>query len=252
MFYKSRIAVSLVLSAGLVLSSSAQSAYTWYKSSTGNNVYPSTYSTANVVLGGNTAYNSSTKLTIKGFTGTNGLVFQGSSNTISIGDQITLGSPGGSSNIGPTSYVVSSSSGRTTLSNQSLLFEYSQNTKIANNGASYFMGGNVGIGTSTPAYKLDVVGDIKVSGKIVMNNNWTIEAPDYVFNKDYKLPELDKVEAFIKTNSHLPEVPSAKEMKKNGVDVAQLNMALLKKVEELTLYVIEQNKKINELESKIK
>jgi hypothetical protein len=130
--------------------------------------------------------------------------------------------------------------------------------RVANNG-------NVGIGTglSAPSAKLQVAGDakigtlevendVKIGGKIILNNNWTIEAPDYVFAKDYNLRSLNDVESFIKENSHLPEIPSAKEMKENGLDVAQLNMALLKKVEELTLYVIEQDKKICKMEAKIK
>jgi hypothetical protein len=92
--------------------------------------------------------------------------------------------------------------------------------------------------------------DLQVNGKIKINNNWSIETPDYVFAKDYKLRDLGEVDKYIEKNKHLPEVPSAEEMKKSGVDLAQMNMTLLKKVEELTLYVIAQNKKIKEVEAK--
>jgi hypothetical protein len=106
----------------------------------------------------------------------------------------------------------------------------------------------------------DFYGDLRTSGTLTANavtttsvkiNNWTIEAPDYVFDKDYKLRPLSAVEKFIAQNNHLPGIASAKEMKQKGVDLAKMNMDLLKKVEELTLYVITQNKKIENLEKKI-
>jgi hypothetical protein len=81
--------------------------------------------------------------------------------------------------------------------------------------------------------------------------NWTMKAPDYVFEKGYKLPSLKDVEKHIADKKHLPDVPSAAEMKKDGVDLAQLNMTLLKKVEELTLYVIDQNKMMEKQNKKI-
>ncbi len=104
--------------------------------------------------------------------------------------------------------------------------------------------GKVGIGTSNPDMKLTVKGNIHAEEvKIDLN----IPAPDYVFNDDYDLRTLTEVERFIKINSHLPEIPSAKEFKKNGVMLAETNMNLLKKIEELTLYTIQQHKDINVL-----
>ena len=113
--------------------------------------------------------------------------------------------------------------------------------------------GNVGIGVlNVPtAYKLAVGGAIlaeKISVRLRDGQgNWLV--PDYVFKKDYKLPLLKDVETYVNANSHLPEVPSEKEINRDGIDVAQMNLLLLKKVEELTLYLIEQNKKI-ELQAK--
>jgi hypothetical protein len=70
--------------------------------------------------------------------------------------------------------------------------------------------------------------------------NWSW--PDYVFKKDYKLLPLNELELFIKKNNHLPEVPSEAEVKKDGLDVAEMDAKLLKKIEELTLYMIELKK----------
>jgi hypothetical protein len=111
------------------------------------------------------------------------------------------------------------------------------------------LGSSVGIGQDPGTEALEVSGNIKCNS--VKINNWSIEAPDYVFEKDYKLPSLKTVEKHIVAEKHLPGVPSASDMKKNGVDLSQMNMTLLQKVEELTLYVIEQNKKIEALEKKI-
>lgn len=101
------------------------------------------------------------------------------------------------------------------------------------------MYGNVGIGTSSPNNKLDVNGTIH-SREVNVDLNFP--APDYVFASGYKLRSLDEVEKYVKENSHLPEIPSAKEFEQNGIHLAEMNMALLKKVEELTLYMIEMKK----------
>ena len=78
--------------------------------------------------------------------------------------------------------------------------------------------------------------------------NW----PDYVFEREYKLRSLSSLEAFIKANKHLPDLPSADEVGKDGVDIGETQAALLKKVEELTMYVIEQGKKQEKLSTEIK
>ncbi|WP_413667271.1 hypothetical protein ACEN9X_22550 [Mucilaginibacter sp. Mucisp86] len=76
-------------------------------------------------------------------------------------------------------------------------------------------------------------------------------APDYVFKKDYKLPRLNDVKQYIDQNQHLPEIPSARQMEKDGMNVGEMNKLLLKKVEELTLYMIEKDKQINELQKRV-
>jgi hypothetical protein len=74
---------------------------------------------------------------------------------------------------------------------------------------------------------------------------------DFVFEENYSLKKLEDVEAFIKTHKHLPEVAPACDMQNNGVEVGKLNTQLLQKVEELTLYLIEANKRIKNLEEKV-
>jgi len=102
--------------------------------------------------------------------------------------------------------------------------------------------GNVAIGTADgKGYKLAVNGSAVFTKAVVAaNSNW----PDYVFNADYVLPSLKEVEQFIKANKHLPGVTSARDVNKNGIDLGENQTVLLQKTEELTLYVIEQNKQL--------
>jgi hypothetical protein len=120
----------------------------------------------------------------------------------------------------------------------------------ANNGVMNIYGdGAVGIGTTTPGnFKLAVNGKIWGTEVQVALTN---PGPDYVFEKSYTLPTLEEVKSYIDQNKHLPEVPSAKEMEANGVNVGEMNMLLLKKIEELTLYVIEIKKENEKLKSEV-
>jgi hypothetical protein len=98
--------------------------------------------------------------------------------------------------------------------------------------------GDVGIGTSTPNAKLAVNGKIRAQEIKVETANW----PDYVFTKGYHLPSLEETEQHIKEKGHLPGIPSAEEVKANGVDLGEMNAKLLQKIEELTLLLIEKDK----------
>jgi hypothetical protein len=124
---------------------------------------------------------------------------------------------------------------------------YGQGIKIGTAGAPDGLTLSEGTGNVTITK-----GDLILSqGKINIKNSWTIEAPDYVFAKGYKLPSLQEVEKKINEEQHLPGIPSAAEIKEKGVELTEMNMKLLRKMEEMTLYVIDQNKKIEELEKKV-
>lgn len=108
--------------------------------------------------------------------------------------------------------------------------------------------GDVSIGTSnTMGYKFSVNGNIRAKEIKIETENW----PDYVFEPSYQLHDLNALEKFIKTNKHLPEVPSAKEVENNGVNLGEMNAILLKKIEELTLHVIELNNTVQRQQKKL-
>jgi hypothetical protein len=133
--------------------------------------------------------------------------------------------------------------------------------------------GRVGINTDNPTAQLTVNGNMVIGDPSVVcipNSNYKLFVQtgilteklrvaincsaswsDYVFQKSYRADKLDDVERYIEKNKHLPDIPSADEVVKNGVDVGEMTSKLLAKVEELTLYAIEQNKKIEKLQKKI-
>lgn len=108
--------------------------------------------------------------------------------------------------------------------------------------------GTVGIGTTnTRGYKLAVNGNIRAKEIVVEASPW----PDYVFKKEYKLPKLEEVAEFIENEGHLPNIPSEEEVAENGIQLGEINTKLLEKIEELTLYTIQQDKEIKELRNQL-
>lgn len=129
--------------------------------------------------------------------------------------------------------------------------------ETSDNGGYFFRGrsfyvndGNVGIGTNdTKGYKLAVNGHaIFTKVKVKAFNTW----PDYVFDTAYQLPPLQSIASFIKLHRHLPDVPSAQQVADEGIDLGDNQAVLLKKIEELTLYLIEQDKQLQALKEEVR
>jgi hypothetical protein len=103
--------------------------------------------------------------------------------------------------------------------------------------------GRLGIGTNNPAYTLSVNGTIQ-SKEVRVETGWS----DYVFEKDYQLRSLDNVAKYIAQNKHLPGIPSAEEIRKNGLAVGEVQTKMMEKIEELTLYLIDLSERFKALE----
>lgn len=125
----------------------------------------------------------------------------------------------------------------------------SENIILASEGVSYFKNA-IKIGTSG----IDLTGAMLTVNGIIHAKEVDVDVnipADYVFKSDYKLMPLNEVEKYVKINSHLPEIPSAEEITKDGLKMGEMQNKLLQKVEELTLYMIEQQKTINQQSAKI-
>ncbi len=107
--------------------------------------------------------------------------------------------------------------------------------------------GNIGVGTNNVGdYRLAVNGKIRAT-EIKVETGWA----DFVFEDDYNLMEIEELESYINTNKHLPDIPTTKEAENEGINVGEMNAKFLQKIEELTLYVIQQNKKIEDLQEQV-
>lgn len=138
----------------------------------------------------------------------------------------------------------------TTNWNSPDVFSITLNDQANHHSLKVYNTGKVTIGTpkydNDANYRLYVKDGIKterVKVEVASTNGWA----DYVFKDDYYLLPLNELETFIKKNKHLPEVPSEEEVLKNGIELKEMNILLLKKIEELTLYTIQQQKLIDDM-----
>jgi hypothetical protein len=104
----------------------------------------------------------------------------------------------------------------------------------------------IGIGTDNPQYKLDVNGTMRAK-EIIVETGWA----DFVFSGEYKLPGLNEVKSYITKKKHLSGIPTENEIKEKGVNVGDMQVKLLQKIEELTLYTIQQQETIDMLKAKV-
>jgi hypothetical protein len=140
-----------------------------------------------------------------------------------------------------------------------ILIVFTANAQRNNLKNIYSKNNNIGIGTNNPDQLLTVKGKIHTQ-EVIVDLKGAI-APDYVFetyykgtselNPDYNFLTLKEIETFIKENNHLPKVPSAEEIEENGLSLKEMNLLLLEKIEELTLFTIQQQKDIDLLKEKI-
>ncbi len=175
---------------------------------------------------------------------------------------VVIAKGGGSVAIGREIAIAALDVEKSALGNATAVFRGSQNACIINAISSedtYIRGGkstsnviiadlgaSVGIGTATPdaAFKLSVNGVIR-SKEVIVQSGWA----DYVFDKNYPLTPLNEVEDFINEHRHLANIPSADEIEKNGLQVGDVQKKMMAKIEELTLYIIALEKKVNNLEA---
>ncbi|WP_420385807.1 tail fiber protein [Roseivirga sp.] len=125
-----------------------------------------------------------------------------------------------------------------------------------------FLNGNVGIGVGNVSHKLEVAGTGMFHSKLIVDDTLSAKkvvvsaspgsVPDYVFSNDYQLLALSELATYIKKNSHLPNIPAATEIERLGQNLGELQLKLLEKIEELTLYTLEQERELNELKGKYK
>jgi hypothetical protein len=191
--------------------------------------------------------NPNNKLEITGATGSSGLRFTNlnaaSATTLSTGGKVLSVDANGDI------ILVKDSVGTTGVSNT--VWTQIANNRIQNSNTGAVVIGGLNTAALPGNYKLYVKDGI-LTEEVKIAAEGSLDWADYVFAKDYKLRSLAEVESYVKSNKHLPGVPSAEEVSKNGINVAKMEAKLLEKIEELTLYMIDLKKENNNLKGRLR
>ncbi len=194
-----------------------------------------------------------------GFTGTATLFLQNNGGALSIGAPTTINSDAEALKINGTGPYMTFNTGGVfealigVLNNDLRMDAGNGNISAVAQNIKLLPSGQVSIGVSVAAasgYKLTVDGkvlceELKVK---LRSSGW----PDYVFAKNYNLPSLSELEKYIQDNKHLPNIPSAAEVDANGIEVGDMQKRMMEKIEELTLYIIQLQKQVDELKKTTK
>ncbi len=239
-------ATNLVLDAGV---NAATNVYTWLQSRNQSD-YSANYTLALNPNGGNVGIGTTTPQAILSTAGgasganTTGLFLQNSGGTVA-NTAVSLDFAVTTSLTGPVAIgrISSIRTNRAVSGDADIAFSTFSNSVLGER-MRITDNGSLCIGTANPnGYKLAVNGSVVATAVTVKAyTSW----PDYVFTPSYQLPSLTDIKTYIDQNQHLPEMPSAADVEKNGLNLGEVNTLLTKKVEELTLYLIEKDKEIKE------
>jgi len=185
-----------------------------------------------------------------GYTGTSTLYLQNSGGEIFTAARTTIDKSGEALRLtGSTPYINFTNNGSSVngfiSQTSSSLFIGENNGKIQIDGTQVAIGG---ISNAVPAYKLTVTGKVICEEvRVKLSSAW----PDYVFDDAHQLLPIEKLSQFIQTNRHLPNIPSAESIEKEGMELGDMQKRMMEKIEELTLYIIQQQKEIELLKSQM-
>lgn len=211
--------------------------------------YANTTGHNNVNIGVHAGY-----LNVTGSSNVNIGTWAGNQNTNGV-DNTIVGTMAGFNNLGSRNVFIGHDSGKQELGSDKLYIDNSDTSSPLIHGDfntdEVAINGKLGIGTNSfidgaDIYSLSVNGKVRAHS-VKVYTDWA----DYVFEDTYTLSSLNEVEQHIKDKGHLKDIPSAKEVEENGIELGEMNKLLLQKIEELTLYLIAQDKEIKDLKNKI-
>ncbi len=211
--------------------------------------YVNTTGSNNVNIGVHAGYLNST-----GSSNVNVGTWAGDQNTSGV-DNTIIGTMAGFNNLGSRNIFIGHDAGKQELGSDKLYIDNSDTSSPLIHGDfttdEVAINGKLGIGTNSFIDGADIY-SLSVNGKVRANSvkvytDWA----DYVFEDSYTLSTLEEVEQHIKDKGHLKDIPSAQEVEEHGIELGEMNKLLLQKVEELTLYLIAQDKEIKDLKNEV-